>query len=106
MNEQAETLKKLANELTEPSTQSLAVADQVINRAAAAMADVHAHAMSRVTGMREQLDSLEKTIIEARARAEAHMSTFMRLVTEGEETIRAMEIAVARVEDHVIGGPQ
>ena len=85
-----------------PSTVAMAVADQMVHRAAAAMSDVHAHAMSRVAGMREQLDSLEQTILEARDRAESHMTKFMQLVTDGEESIRSMEKAIARVEDHLV----
>jgi hypothetical protein len=98
-----EKLQELAEALeeTKPSTQALAVADQIIHRTSAAMADVHAHAMSRVTSMREQLDDLERTIVLAREQAEEHMTHFMNLVTEGEESIRSMEIAVARIGDHL-----
>jgi hypothetical protein len=101
-------LEKLATEIENAvasgsaSAQAMAVADQVIHRASAAMADVHAHAMGRIAGMREQLDDLECTIIEARERAELHMQKFMRLVTDGEEAVRAMEVAVARISDQVL----
>ena len=73
----------------------------MIHRASAAMADVHAHAMARVDAMREQLTMLENTIIDARTLAEANMQRFMQLVTDGEESIRAMEKAVARIGDHL-----
>lgn len=104
------TLDKLATEIERavltdrgsPSAQAMAVADQVIHRASAAMADVHAHALARVAGMREQLDELEATIVEARDRAELHMQKFMKLVCDGEEAVRAMEIAVARISDQVM----
>jgi hypothetical protein len=66
------------------------------------MSDVHAHAMARIAGMREQLDDLENTIVESKERAELHMQKFMRLVTDGEEAVRAMEIAVARISDQVL----
>jgi Fe-S cluster assembly scaffold protein SufB len=98
-----EKLQELAATIEEnkPSTQALAVADQIIHRTSAALADVHAHAMSRVTSMREQLDELERTIVLAREEAEEHMTHFMKLVTEGEESIRSMELAVARIGDHL-----
>jgi TolA-binding protein len=107
MKETNATLDKIADELEaavngSASLQALAVADQVIHRASAAMADVHAHALGRVAGMREQLDDLERTIVEARDRAEAHMQKFMRLVTDGEEAVHAMEMAVARISDQVL----
>jgi len=102
------TLDKIATEVeqatdqTQSSPQAMAVADQMIHRASAAMSDVHAHAMARVAGMRTQLDELEKTIVEARERAELHMQKFMQLVTDGEESIRAMERAIARIGDHLV----
>jgi TolA-binding protein len=102
------TLDRLAQEIEQivaeasPSAQAMAVADQVIHRASAAMSDVHAHAMARVTGMREQLNDLEQTIVEAKERAELHMQKFMTLVCDGEEAIRAMERAVARISDQVL----
>jgi len=96
-----ELAKGAVEQKTRPSAQAMAVADQVIHRAAAAMSDVHAHAMARVGGMREQLNELEKTIVQARERAEEHMTKFMQLVTDGEESIRAMEQAIARIEDHL-----
>jgi TolA-binding protein len=102
------SLDKLAAEIEataangKASAQAMAVADQVIHRASAALADVNGHAMTRIVGMREQLDDLENTIVEARDRAEQHMQKFMRLVTEGEEAIRAMEVAVARISDQVL----
>jgi TolA-binding protein len=101
------TLNRLATEIESAATgtasaQAMAVADQVIHRASAAMSDVHAHAMSRISGMREQLEDLENTIIEAKQRAEQHMQKFMRLVTDGEEAVRQMEIAVARISDQVL----
>jgi TolA-binding protein len=100
------SLDKLAAEIENakgtPSAQAMAVADQVIHRASAAMSDVHAHAMARIAGMREQLDDLENTIIESKERAEQHMQKFMRLVTDGEEAVRQMEIAVARISDQVL----
>jgi hypothetical protein len=111
MKETNATLDKIADELEaavangangSASLQALAVADQVIHRASAAMADVHAHALGRVAGMREQLDDLERTIVDARDRAEAHMQKFMRLVTDGEEAVHAMEMAVARISDQVL----
>lgn len=96
-------IKELAEALADnkPSTQALAVADQIIHRTSAALADVHAHAMSRITSMREQLDELERTIVLSREEAEKHMEHFMKLVTEGEESIRSMELAVARIGDHL-----
>ena len=97
----AELAKSAVEQQNKPSAQAMAVADQMVHRAAAAMADVHSHAMARVGGMREQLNELEKTIVEARERAEVHMSKFMQLVTDGEESIRSMEQAIARVEDHL-----
>jgi hypothetical protein len=103
----AELLEKLAADIkdvalaTPPSGQALAVADQMIHRASAALADVHAHAMSRIDSMREQLDLLEATIIDARAKADTNTKRFMQLVTEGEESIRSMEKAVARIGDHL-----
>jgi hypothetical protein len=100
VNEKMEALAKTLED-SKPSTQALAVADQIIHRTSAALADVHAHAMSRVTSMREQLDELERTIVVARSEAEEHMQHFMKLVTEGEESIRAMELAVARIGDHL-----
>jgi TolA-binding protein len=100
------SLDKLAAEIENAkgtaSAQAMAVADQVIHRASAAMSDVHAHAMARIAGMREQLDDLENTIVESKERAELHMQKFMRLVTDGEEAVRAMEIAVARISDQVL----
>jgi TolA-binding protein len=102
------TLDKLATEIQaavangSPSAQAMAVADQVIHRASAAMSDVHAHALARVAGMRAQLDDLETTIVEARDRAEMHMQKFMKLVCDGEEAIHAMELAVARISDQVL----
>jgi TolA-binding protein len=106
MTEEEQITKKmeeLANELanTKPSPQALAVADQIIHRASAALADVHAHATARITSMREQLNELEETIVLAREQSEEHMKNFMRLITEGEESIRAMELAVARIGDHL-----
>jgi TolA-binding protein len=102
----AAALERLASEIENangsPSAQAMAVADQVIHRASAAMSDVHAHAMARVSGMREQLDDLEQTIVAAKERAELHMQKFMKLVTDGEEAIHAMELAVARISDQVL----
>jgi TolA-binding protein len=102
----AASLDKLAAEIESAkgtaSAQAMAVADQVIHRASAAMSDVHAHAMARIAGMREQLDDLENTIVESKERAELHMQKFMRLVTDGEEAVRQMEIAVARISDQVL----
>lgn len=83
------------------SAAATAVADQIIHRAAAAMADVHAHAMSRVTSMRMQLDELERTIAAAKENSERHMKKFMTLCAEGEESIRSMEEAVHRISDHL-----
>ena len=83
------------------SAQAMAVADQMLHRASAALADVHSHAMARIVGMREQLDHLEQAIVEAKDRSEEHMSKFMQLVTDGEESIRNMEMAVARIGEHV-----
>jgi TolA-binding protein len=109
MHEARATLDKIATEVEaaaaangSASNQALAIADQVIHRASAAMADVHAHALSRVAGMREQLDDLENTIIEAKERAELHMQKFMKLVTDGEEAVHAMELAVARISDQAL----
>ena len=94
---------KSATENTEgPSHQSLAVADQMVHRASAALADVHAHAMARVDSMREQLSILESCITDARAKAEENTKRFMQLVTDGEESIRSMEKAVARIGDHLL----
>jgi TolA-binding protein len=84
------------------TAQAMAVADQMIHRASAALADVHSHAMARITSMRDQLDELERAIIEARERSEHHMQRFMQLVTDGEESVRSMEKAVARIGEHVI----
>jgi len=99
----AAKMEQLAHELVnnKPSTQAVAVADQIIHRTSAALADVHAHAMSRITSMREQLDELERTIVLSREQAEEHMQHFMKLVTEGEESIRSMELAIARIGDHL-----
>lgn len=103
----AELLEKLAEDIkdvavqAQPSTQAMAIADQMIHRASAALADVHAHAMSRIDSMREQLDLLETTIIDARTKAEENTKKFMQLVTDGEESIRSMEKAVARIGDHL-----
>jgi len=97
----AELAKGAIDQQQKPSAQAMAVADQMVHRAAAAMADVHAHAMARVGNMREQLSELEKTIISARERADEHMAKFMQLVTDGEESIRAMEQAIARIGDHI-----
>lgn len=109
MHETRATLDRIAAEVEtaaanngSPSAQAMAVADQIIHRAAAAMADVHSHAMARVAGMREQLDDLETTIEEAKQRAELHMQAFMRLVADGEEAVRGMELAVARLGDHLV----
>jgi TolA-binding protein len=101
------TLNRLATEIESAATgtasaQAMAVADQVIHRASAAMSDVHAHALARVAGMRAQLDDLEHTIVEAKERAEQHMQKFMRLVTDGEEAIHGLELAVARISDQVL----
>ena len=107
VNETHATLDRIAEEIeqvtkTTSTPQAVAVADQMIHRASAAMADVHAHAMARVAGMRTQIDDLEKTIIEARQRAELHMQKFMQLVTDGEESIRHMEMTIARIGDHLV----
>ncbi len=105
----SEVMQKLVEEIKEAATQvepssatASAVADQMIHRASAAMADVHAHAMARVDAMREQLDILENTIIDARSLADDNMKRFMQLVTDGEESIRTMEKAVARIGDHLL----
>ena len=104
----AELLEKLAEDIKEaavqssPSPQAMAVADQMIHRASAALADVHAHAMSRVDSMREQLNILENCITDARMQAEENTKRFMQLVTDGEESIRSMEKAVARIGDHLL----
>jgi len=90
--------------LTVSSAQAAAVADQIVHRAAAAMADVHAHAMARVSSMRIQLDELEKTIVAARENSERHMQKFMSLCADGEECIQAMEKAVNRIGDHLYHG--
>jgi TolA-binding protein len=101
------TLNRLATEIESAangtaSAQAMAVADQVIHRASAAMSDVHAHALARVAGMRAQLDDLEHTIVEAKERAEQHMQKFMKLVCDGEEAIHGLELAVARISDQVL----
>jgi NADH:ubiquinone oxidoreductase subunit D len=107
----AELLEKLAEDIKSaaepvdddrPSAQSLAIADQMVHRASAALADVHAHAMARVDSMREQLNILESCITDARAKAEENTKRFMQLVTDGEESIRSMEKAVARIGDHLL----
>jgi hypothetical protein len=90
--------------VTVSSAQAAAVADQIVHRAAAAMADVHAHAMARVASMRVQLDELEKTIVAARENSERHMQKFMALCADGEECIQQMEKAVHRVNDHLYSG--
>jgi hypothetical protein len=90
--------------LVASSAQALAVADQIIHRASAALADVHAHAMARVTAMRGQLDELERTITSARENSEKHMSKFMQLCADGEEAIHSMEVAVHRIGDHLHNG--
>jgi|KBSMisStaDraftv2_1062788.scaffolds.fasta_scaffold581121_2 hypothetical protein len=111
--EQASTIEEIEKEVQNAvnratankdasSAQAMAVADQMIHRASAALADVHSHAMARIVGMRDQLDELEKAIIEARERSEHHMQRFMQLVTDGEESVRSMEKAVARIGEHVI----
>jgi len=104
----AELLNKLVDDIKEaavntpPSAQAMAVADQMVHRASAALADVHAHAMARVDSMRQQLDLLESTIIDAKTKAEENMKRFMQLVTDGEESIRSMEMAIARIGDHLL----
>jgi hypothetical protein len=105
MNE--ELLEQLAEDIKsaipdKQSGTSVAVADQMVHRASAALADVHAHAMSRVDSMREQLNILESVIADARSKAEENTKRFMQLVTDGEESIRSMEKAISRIGDHLI----
>ena len=100
LNKLAEDIKSAAVE--PPSGTSIAVADQMVHRASAALADVHAHAMSRVDSMREQLNILEAIIADARSKAEENTKRFMQLVTDGEESIRSMEKAIARIGDHLL----
>jgi hypothetical protein len=98
----AEDIKSAAETPNGPSHQAVAVADQMVHRASAALADVHAHAMSRVDSMREQLNILESVIADARTKAEENTKRFMQLVTDGEESIRSMEKAIARIGDHLV----
>jgi vacuolar-type H+-ATPase subunit E/Vma4 len=98
-----ESIAEIA-EQTDRTPQAIAVSDQLVHRTSAALADVHAHAMARVELMRDQLNDLEQTIIDARKRAEDHVKAFMQIVTDGEESIRSMEMAVHRIGDHLNGG--
>lgn len=100
-DESLHALANIAEEAISPrSAQSIAVSDQMVHRHAALMADIYSHAMSRIVTCRQQLDQLEQSITAARERSNAEISKFMSLVNDGEEAIRSIESAMARVGDH------